>query len=130
LDPDVLRAKVAIFVDLLRKDRRIRAQAEALQAFEQQRYRNLAEAIPQIVWIANQRGGMTYFNRRWYEYTGQTAEAASGLGWIAAIAHDDAERTRAAWRAGIATGAVFELECRVVRAGGVPSWHLCRAVPE
>jgi PAS domain S-box-containing protein len=130
LDPDILRAKVAIFVELLRKDRRIHAQAEALRALEQQRYRNLAEAIPQIVWIASERGAITYFNRRWYEYTGQSAAEATGLGWLAAVARADADQTAAAWRAGIAAGVVFELDCRVVRGDGGVAWHLCRAVPE
>jgi CheY-like chemotaxis protein len=81
IDPDVLRAKVAIFAELFRKDRRIREQGEALR-------RNLAEAIPQIVWTAGGDGTITYFNRRWCEYTGH----AAGADWKAAIAPDDRVR--------------------------------------
>ncbi|HTM22023.1 MAG TPA: response regulator, partial [Kofleriaceae bacterium] len=78
LDPDVLRAKVAIFAELFRKDRRIREQAEQLRASElarlkvlnDRRYRNLAEAIPAIVWTADPEGKLTFVNRAWVDYTG------------------------------------------------------------
>lgn len=145
LDADVLRAKVAIFVDLFRKDRRIREQVDALRAAaererelelaairaaNEQRYKNLAEAIPQIVWTARADGAVTYFSHRWYEYTGQTFGDASGSGWIAAVAPGEAEQCATRWRGGLATQRVFELECRLRRRGGDFGWHLCRAVPE
>jgi len=145
LDPDVLRAKVAIFVDLCRKDRRIQAQLEALRAAErrerelelsslraasEQRYRNLAEAIPQIVWTALADGAITYVSHRWSEYTGQAVEAAKGNGWMAAVAPEDAESCATRWRGGLATQRVFELEFRLRRREGELGWHLCRAVPE
>jgi PAS domain S-box-containing protein len=92
----------------------------------EQRYRNLAEAIPQIVWTASADGAITYFNRRWYEYSGQTLDAARGWGWTAAMLADDAER----WRDGLARREVFERECRLRRRDGEIRWHLCRAVLE
>src|SRR5262249_54270304 len=91
LDHEELRAKVAIFVQMYRKDQRIREQAEALRAAERRerelelaafrtasevRYRNLAEAIPNVVWTAAADGAITYFSRRWYEYTGQSSDQA------------------------------------------------------
>ncbi len=145
LDPDVLRAKVKIFVDLLRKDRRIQQQADALRAAErrerdlelrsimtanEQRYRNLAEAIPQIVWTAGMDGAITYFSHRWYDYTGQTMGDARGWGWMAAVAAEDAQRCANRWRDGLAAQQVFEFECRLCRTDGDARWHLCRAVPE
>ena len=133
LDADVLRAKVAIFAEMLRKDRRIRAQAEALRvaserelaAIHAQRYRNLAEAIPQIVWTAGPDGAITYFNQRWVELTGQPHQQALGWGWLEVVAVDDATRFTQAWRDGVRRGHIFELECRLCGR-----WHLCRAVPE
>ena len=145
LDSDVLKAKVAIFVELFRKDRRIREQAEELRAAErrerelelraiqtanEQRYRNLAESIPQIVWTAAADGAVTYFSHRWYEYTGQTVRDARGWGWTSVVAPDDAELCAKVWREGLATEQVFELECRLRRRDGSFGWHLCRAVPE
>ncbi|HEY5921111.1 MAG TPA: ATP-binding protein [Kofleriaceae bacterium] len=145
LDADVLRAKVGIFVDLFRKDQRILAQADALRAAErrerelevaavrtasEQRYRNLAEAIPHIVWTAAPDGAITYFNQRWFEYTGQEPIDAHGWNWVSLVHPDDADRCATKWLDGLATGQVFQLECRLKRRDGVFRWHLCRAVPE
>lgn len=133
LDPAVLRAKVAIFADLFRKDRRIREQEAALRLAEQrlyeQRYRNLAEAIPQIVWTAGPDGTVTYLNRRWYEYTGFVQGSDAPL-WSSAIASEDVGAVTTSWRAGLASGQTFETECRLLRHDGALRWHLCRAVPE
>ena len=50
------------------------AQEEQLKKAEieasEQKYRSLAEAIPQIVWTSPQHEDVNYFNRRWYEFTG------------------------------------------------------------
>lgn len=44
-------------------------------------FRALAESIPQIVWLATALGCVSYQNRRWYEYTGLSAEDSTGFGW-------------------------------------------------
>jgi PAS domain S-box-containing protein len=130
LDPDVLRAKVAIFAELYRQGRRIREQADALRIANEQRYRNLAEAIPEIVWTASADGEVTYFNTRWYEYTGQDADHARGHGWQLALDPEDAGRVIDAWTSGLQRPEVFALEGRLRRRDGQTRWHLCRAVPE
>jgi PAS domain S-box-containing protein len=145
LDADVLRAKVAIFVELFQKDQRIQMQAEALRAAErrereleliairtvnEQRYRNLAEAIPHIVWTAAPDGAITYFNQRWVDYTGQTPTEANGWTWLSIVHPADTERCTRTWLHGLVTGQVFQLECRLKRRDGAFRWHLCRAVPD
>jgi len=145
IDPDVFKAKVAIFVALFRKDLRIREQADALRIadrHEQQdeaddlkivtdrRYRNLAEAIPQIVWTTNELGVVTYFNQRWFEYTGQLASEAVGDGWKRAVHPEDLPPYVAKCESSLGGAEVFELELRLRRADGQYRWHLCRAVPE
>ena len=145
LDAEILRAKVGIFVELFRKDRRIREQAEALRVAERRerdvelaeirqasarRYRNLAEAIPQIVVTTDDLGVVAYFNQRWFEYTGQTPAEAEGEGWVAALHPDDLERYREQWQAAQASPQMFELECRLRARDGADRWHLCRLFPE
>jgi PAS domain S-box-containing protein len=134
LDPDVLVAKVAIFVELFRKDRRIAEQNAALHAAQrresEQRYHNLAEAIPHIVWTANPGGAVTYVNQRWIEYTGRELASALGWGWMTAVHPDDVGACAELWCRGLAAHDVFELECRLRRHDGRYGWHLCRGVPE
>ena len=82
-DPEVLRSKVAVFIELHRKTAELKRQGELLRERDvaeerrvsEDRYRQLADAMPQIVWAADREGRATYYNRRWFEYTGQTVEA-------------------------------------------------------
>jgi PAS domain S-box-containing protein len=145
IDPDVLRAKVAIFADLFRKDLRIKRQAEALrEATERQkeaelaalregaekRYRHLADAFPSIVWTARPDGAFDYANRRWHEYTGMSKDRSRGWGWLEAVHPDDVGRLQPAWREAIAAQGELIAECRVQRSAGEYRWHICYATPE
>jgi PAS domain S-box-containing protein len=146
IDPEVVRAKVAVFVELHRKNQKLKVQGERLRQTEareqalriaelqvanQRRYQNLAEAIPQIVWTATPAGAASYFNRRWVDLTGVACEGAVGWTWLDALHPDDAARCAAEWRAAVAAGEPYESECRLRRASdGAYVWHLCRAVPE
>lgn len=79
-------------------------------------FRNLADSLPQIVWVADATGCNTYLNRRWYEYTGIDPSSVHSL---QAVAHpDDFESTMEAWREAVALGAIFETEYRLKRHDG------------
>ncbi len=129
IDPDIVRAKVKVFVELYRQERALRelTRREVLSESER-RYRNLAEAIPQIVFTAGPEGEVAYFNHRWLELTRVPPE---GDGWLAAMHPEDADRFRKAWSAAVAAGEPFQAECRLMSAAhGDYAWHLCRALPE
>lgn len=134
LDPDVVCAKVAIFAELARKDRQIREQAAALRAAEraqnERRYRNLAEAIPQIVWTADSKGGVTYVNQRWREFTGQPPDDALATGWMDCLHPDDTADVATRWAEAVEQRNVLALEFRLRAQDGTYRWFLCRAVPE
>src|SRR6266536_4267752 len=97
IDPEVLRSKIGVFIDLWDKTRQIREQAAllheqeltALEQASEERYRQLADAMPQIVWTADQTGGATYFNRRWFEYTGMSPGEAGPNSWYTVVHPDD-----------------------------------------
>ena len=88
---------------------------EALQESEE-RFRLLVEAIPQPIWRSDADGNVIEFNRRWYEYTGQTAEEAKGSGWTKALHSDEAAMVVKKVRAGITSGTVYR-DCEPVAAG-------------
>lgn len=144
--PDVVKAKVAVFVELYRRTEEVKRQAEQLRELDRRererqldelksasdrRYRDLAEAIPQMVWRAGPDGRIEYFTRRWLEYTGIPGDAQEGWAWLQAIHPDDRERFRSRWLASVSSGTRFQRECRVQRrADGAFRWHLCQALPE
>jgi PAS domain S-box-containing protein len=103
---------------------------DALRASEA-RFRTLTEAIPQMVWNADASGRVTYFNRRWAEYTG-LIEADAIAEWWKQIAHpEDAIRLDAAWRRSVGERPEpFEQEVRVRDADdGTYRWFLTAVVP-
>ena len=53
---------------------------QALRQSEAQ-FRTLANAIPQLCWMANADGGIFWYNQRWYDYTGATPQQMEGWGW-------------------------------------------------
>jgi len=93
-------------------------------------FRILAEAIPQMIWTAKADGKRDYVGQRWCDYTGFTAEQASGHGWEASIHENDLEACRQRWRECVQTGGVFEIEYRIRRGSDqVYRWHLAKALP-
>ena len=101
---------------------------EALRQSEN-RFRLLADAMPQMVWTARPDGGLDYFNQRWLDYTALTFEQSEGSGWGSVTHPADAQRNIDAWARSVRSGEALESECRVRRADGVYRWHLIRAVP-
>jgi PAS domain S-box-containing protein len=136
-DPDVLRSKVAVFVELWQKGEQLREQEVELRRREveeavfesEERYRTLAEAMPQIVWINDLEGRATYYNRRWFEYTGIDPEQATQNDWHVVVHPDELPETFARFEQAARTEDVFEMEYRFRRADGQYRWHLGRSVP-
>ncbi|MBX3221130.1 MAG: response regulator [Labilithrix sp.] len=154
-DPDALRTKVATFVELAKKNARMRAQHEALRAGSERaladleerserRYQDLADSMAQVVWTADAAGNITYHNERWADLarsvTPSDGSAAPvgpsgrrpslGATDFATIAHPaDLESFASGWSSAVKVGVAWEAELRL----GAPSRgyrvHLVRAVP-
>ncbi|MDB5370845.1 MAG: domain S-box protein, partial [Roseomonas sp.] len=104
-----------------------RRAAEQLRESEQ-RFRTLAETIPQIVWSAQPGGEVDYVNPRLQDFTGLSASAA--LQMLDRIIHpDDQMRIERAWRRARLAGEPFSTELRLRRADGGWRWCVARALP-
>ncbi|HEX6984605.1 MAG TPA: PAS domain-containing protein, partial [Planctomycetaceae bacterium] len=101
---------------------------EALRASEE-RFRTLAEAVPQIVWVTRPDGWHEFYNGRWYEYTGLTPDESIGHGWNVPLHPDDRQRSIDRWKLACDTGEPYEIEYRFRRRDGVYRWFLGRALP-
>jgi PAS domain S-box-containing protein len=137
IDADVLRSKVSVFVELWQKTQQLQAQAQqiheqelsALEQASEARYRQLADAMPQIVWTSDSHGGATYFNRRWFEYSGMSPEEAGPNAWTLVVHPDDLPSVVARREQTLVSGETFEVEYRFRAGDGTYRWHLGRAVP-
>jgi PAS domain S-box-containing protein len=112
--------------ELLKREQEVRAAAEA----NEQRYRFLAESIPQQVWTAQPDGALDYVNRRTVEYFARPGAEIIGDNWQQVIHPDDLDACLERWRSALATGEVYEVEFRLRRGSdGDYRWHLGRALP-
>jgi PAS domain S-box-containing protein len=106
---------------------RKRAEEEILES--ESRLRQLADAMPQIVYTCGPDGLVDYGNLRWVEYVGVPVEQSTGKKWIEAIHPDDRENTRSLLKESGEKGQPFETEHRLRRKDGQYRWHLARGAP-
>ncbi|HEU4323203.1 MAG TPA: PAS domain-containing protein [Roseiflexaceae bacterium] len=95
----------------------------------EERYRELAEAMPLVVWTAQANGEVDYFSQRWYDYTGQSVGQSHGQGWTEAIHPEDLPECQRRWGEAVRTGEPYEVEYRWRSADGSYRWYLGRALP-
>ena len=104
-------------------------QAEEALRESEQRFRTMAESIPQLAWMAQPDGHIFWYNQRWYEYTGTTLEQMEGWGWQAVHDPDELPRVLERWKAAIAEGKPWEDTFPLRRHDGTLRPHLSRAEP-
>lgn len=117
------------YFNLYGRDVTIRKQAqEALQESET-RFRTLANAIPQLTWMARADGWIFWYNRRWYEYTGASPEEMQGWGWQKVHDPKTLPAVLERWRTSIDTGEPFDMIFPLRGADGLFRPFLTRVVP-
>jgi len=102
---------------------------EHLLKESEERFTNMADHAPVIVWVTNTEGYCTYVNRRWYEFTGQTQDEALGHGWMTVIHPDDQKHSFEAYVAANKNREAFGLDFRIRRADGEYRWIIGVAAP-
>ncbi len=95
----------------------------------EQRFRQLADSMPQLVWSARPDGFWDLHNQRWVEYTGLSLEDSKGTGWTIVVHPDDLQILHEKWILSLKTGQSYEVESRYRRHDGEYRWFLIRAVP-
>ena len=89
-----------------------------------QLYRQMADALPHMLWTAQPDGVVEYLNKRVLEYTGMTARQLKGWGWEAVCHPDDLDLCVRRWKRALANGKGFDAEYRLRRFDGAYRWHL------
>jgi PAS domain S-box-containing protein len=93
-------------------------------------FRQLADAMPQIVWAAGPNGVLDYYNRRWFEYIAiPQSQANESTVWDRYVHPDDLPRVGETWQASLRSGEKYHTEFRVRGGDGEYRWFLVRAEP-
>lgn len=82
--------------------------AESLSPLEAQ-IRQFVDAMPQLAWIARPDGHVSWYNARWYDYTGTTLSQVEGWGWQSVHDPDALPAILRRWRLSIASGRAFDM---------------------
>jgi PAS domain S-box-containing protein len=106
-----------------------RKQMENALRLSEERFRILAETLPQLVWMADSTGKIGYCNRQFHHYTGITTKELTDRDWMALVHPDDYERRIAGWREAIGNGNLYQIEYRLKRHDGEYRWFLGRGLP-
>jgi PAS domain S-box-containing protein len=91
--------------------------------------RKLADHIPTMCWIADSDAYITWYNRRWYEYTGTTPEQMEGWGWQSVHDVRSLPEVLERWQAAISARQQFEMVFPIRGADGVLRPFLTRITP-
>ncbi|PZX60262.1 hypothetical protein LV84_00534 [Algoriphagus ratkowskyi] len=96
----------------------------------EQKFRLLADSLPQHIWTADTEGNLNYFNQSVYDFSGYTSKRLSEEGWLSIVHPDDRQKNVQAWNKSIITGRDFLIEHRFRKHDGTYRWQLSRAKPQ
>jgi len=96
----------------------------------EEKFRQLADLVPQIIWTGRPDGYIDYYNKRWYEYTGFDENEFGDSSWVPILHPDDAPIVTKHWYQSVQTGTSYQLEFRLKNGEtGEYRWFLSKAVP-
>ena len=104
-------------------------QAQKVLKESEERFRTIVDAMPQLAWGAKADGWITWYNRRWYEYTGTELQQMEGWGWQSVHDPMTLPKVTEQWKASIATGEPFEMVFPLRGADGQFRPFLTRVQP-
>lgn len=106
-----------------------RKRAEEALRESEHKFRQLADAMPQIVWTAAPDGNIDYLNRRWTEFTGFPPTVGNEA-WSELLHPHDSAIAAQRWADSLEASAPYEMEIRLLdRREQHYRWHLIRTVP-
>jgi PAS domain S-box-containing protein len=106
-----------------------RKRAEEALSTNERNLKLIIDTIPAMAWSARPDGSAEFVNEHYIDFTGLSAEQASGWGWTRAVHPGDLDDLTATWQRILASEAAGEAEARLRRHDGAYRWFLFRANP-
>ncbi|MEO6038199.1 MAG: PAS domain S-box protein [Saprospiraceae bacterium] len=116
-----------VLVTVIETTNKKKAEEALIQSEE--RFRAMAENIPNLAWMANADGWIFWYNKKWYEYTGTTPEQMEGWGWQSVHDPEMLPAVLLTWSDSLASGQPFEMVFPLKGADGRFRQFLTRILP-
>jgi PAS domain S-box-containing protein len=101
---------------------------EALRESEE-RFRNMADTAPVMIWVSTPNKLCTYFNKQWLDFTGRSIKEEVGDGWTECVHPDDYDRCHQTYDNACDRREPFTMEYRLRRFDGEFRWVLDSGIP-
>src|ERR1700722_2565768 len=111
------------------RDHAGRALAEQAVREGDERFRDMANNISQLAWMADENGSIFWYNDRWFDYTGTTLSEVVGWGGEKMLHPDHQQRVMDKIKQSFQLGEVWEDTFPLRGRDGAYRWFLSRAVP-
>jgi len=121
--------------ELKRTENEIRENSERMNIAQlaatesEERFRTMADNIAQFAWMADEKGWIFWYNKRWFEYTGTTLPEMEGWGWQKVHHPDHVQRIVDSFSSSVQSGKLWEDTFPLRGKDGVYRWFLSRAIP-
>jgi PAS domain S-box-containing protein len=116
------------FVSVI-EDISARRHAEEKLRESEERFRNVADTAPVMIWIAGTDKLCTFVNKPWIDFTGRSIEKQLGNGWVESIHPADRDRCLEIYLSCFDSRQSLEMEYRVRRYDGEYRWLLDHGIP-
>ncbi|BAZ28067.1 PAS/PAC sensor hybrid histidine kinase [Cylindrospermum sp. NIES-4074] len=135
IESEILKSKVAAFVDLFQKTAEVKRQAAELIQLNSQlkkseeQFRSLSACSPVGIFLTDLVGHCTYTNPRYQTILGLTPAASLAEDWWQLLYPEDQEQVVADWFTSINEGREFSRDFRILTPAGVLRWVNFRTSP-
>jgi len=106
-----------------------RKRAEATLRGSEERFRNMADTAPVMIWVSGPDKFCTFFNKVWLEFTGRSMAQESGEGWAESVHPDDVDRCFVTYSTSFDARRPYRMEYRLRRVDGEYRWVLGDGAP-
>jgi PAS domain S-box-containing protein len=123
------RTGMVVGASVIARDITEQKRAEAALRESEERFRNMADTAPVMIWVSGPDKLVTFFNKGWLNFTGRTMEQQLGSGWTASVHPEELARCYETYSSSFDARQTYHMEHRLRRADGEYRWVLCTGVP-